>query len=327
MSGRAAVLAIDIGEVMTKAAVSAPGGSRRLSFPTRIAMGERDIDGREAPPRAVLIRGGIARVGDVSSRLGFVEREIAPALSPAEVLAALVGGVVIAMGVEAIDVLMLTVSENVCNVSTDDVRSAFSKAQQRDGKAIPHPTRIGVMPPREAALADLILSSSGEIELSERAVKPTRFSVVDCSPRALRIAHVTRGAKGVTDIATDEIALDFAIERAVCSDVEARMKSQVSGVVEAMSNRFVRGPRNRLDIGVYIDMAATAAREKALPVLVRSIASAGSELVVFSGGHATVFERRDGEENDYVSRIAIQSETSIVRGLFRSGKRWGNPAR
>ncbi|GAA5544282.1 MULTISPECIES: hypothetical protein [Hyphomicrobiales] len=319
MADRLVTVAVDIGSLSTKAMVSGKGHARRVTFPTRISLGERAHSSGSELPCYVVIGDDIARVGDRSEYRGFVTGELAGALSPQEKLGALLSAAFSKLGEPQCDVLMVNVSEPTLTPFADSVRYALETARPRASNVI-SAGRIGVMGSATALAADVLLDMRGEPD--DKSVPPDGFlACVDCGAREWRYARLNL-SKGYP-LPEASVAADFYVERAAISAIEEQFEEPVVGVSETMGSRTTLVSGIERDVTGLIDAARHKAWREFGASFVQKALGEECKRIYAGGGHATALSTGMISKKHIDTRVAKQCEMSIVRGLLKSGNRWG----
>lgn len=319
MANRLVTVAVDIGSLTTKAIVSGKGHARRVVFPTRISLGERAHSNGNAEPVYVQIDGDVARVGDRSEYRGFIESELAGALSAKERLGALIAASFARLGEGSCDVLMVSVTEPSLTDLSEDLSEALRTAKPRGGNVIAA-GKIGIMSPATALAADLLLDMRGQPD--EKAVPPDgQLAVIDCGAREWRYARLNL-AKGhpLPEAAT---RTDFFIERASASAIEEQFQEPVRGIAETMGSRMTAVAGMERDVTALIDVARNKAWQEFGTSFVQKALGEECKRIYVGGGHAVSLATGMVSRKHIDTRVAKQCETSIVQGLLKSGNRWG----
>lgn len=319
MASRLVTVAVDIGSLTTKAIVSGKGHARRVVFPTRISLGERAQSNGNAQPVYVLIGGDVARVGDRSEYRGFVESELAGALSARERLGALLAAAFAHLGEGSCDVLMVSVTEPSLIEVCEDLREAVRSAYPRGGGAITA-GKIGLMSPASALAADLLLDMRGQPD--EKSVPPDgQLAVIDCGAREWRYARLNL-SKG-HPLPEAAIGTDFYIERAASAAIEAQFDEPARGMAETMGSRMTTVAGMERDVTALIDVARNKAWQEFGASFVQKALGEECKRIYVGGGHAVSLSTGMVSRKHIDTRVAKQCETSIVQGLLKSGNRWG----
>lgn len=323
MEAAATIVAVDIGSMWVKAMATVPGGTRRAMFPTRLMMGERAPSGHEDEPISVVVRGATVRVGDRTSRAGLSEIELPRALSKEEAVAALLGGAFQRLDVRTAKHLMLSISVASLAIHDNKLVGTLAAAAAPDRW---HPTaaNIGCMPPAAALLADATLNLDGSHIRQNKGPALEHYAVIDCGAAAWRLAVIAGASPtSIADIALVEVPVDFATERKACEIIESRLRDPVHGVAEMMQQGESFAQRGMRDVSLHIEEARREAWRAFGDQLLKSSVEKGVRTLYVGGGNASVIKAGFASRNDIDCRIAKQCEISIVRGLLKSGRRWG----
>ncbi|MUO72922.1 hypothetical protein [Agrobacterium vitis] len=326
MGIKAQTCAIDLGTVFIKAVATLPGVPREVVFPARLSMGSRVVSGRERPPQVILFDDALVRVGDRSTRVGFVESEMPSALWDAHGHAVMIAAAFDRLGVNGASTLML--GSDLIRDQSDAayLLNLLSRCRTDDGRTF-KVDRLGTMGTTEAILADFSLTPSGAIGLRTGKEERGRFGVLDLGSSSWRLSLVADGeTSGKVQFRTVHIPVKMALERRACELIEERHRVPVSGMAEMFTSRVVNAKRKKLDVTMLI---ATAWRETWAifgPRIVDEIAQFGATTMYAAGGNATLLKEVLPSVKDIDFKIAKQCEISIVRGLLKSARRWGGQA-
>lgn len=315
--------AVDIGSMWVKASATVPGGTRQVSFPTRLAMGSRALVGREKPPQFVTFGDAHVRVGDRSSRTGFVESELPKALSQAHSFAILIAAAFDRLAISGASVLMVGSA-----VVSDDIEAAYlvnslSRCKLTTGDAITV-ERLAAMGSVEAVLADISLDPFGRVKERVGREARGRFVVADLGAKAWRFALVSDAL--ISDkvvFERGEIATEMAVEKRACAIVESRLNVSVSGVAEMMEMGVYHAKRAKRDVTMHIAQARKDVWASYGARLIELLDAHEALTVYAAGGNATVLKEASATLKDIDFKIAKHCEVSIVRGLLKSARRWG----
>jgi hypothetical protein len=176
----------------------------------------------------------------------------------------------------------------------------------------------------EAAFADFCLDKYAAVSLRAGREERGRFAVVDFGSAAWRVALVTDGARR-EDIgfATSEIATGMEVERRACEIVESRLNVTVSGVAEMFETGVYLAKRAKRDVNMHIAQARRETWARFGPSLVDQLKRHGASTLYAAGGNATLLREASVSTKDIDFQIAKHCETSIVKGLLKSARRWG----
>ena len=323
MAMKARTCAVDIGAMWVKALATVPGGTRQATFPTRLAMGSRALLSREKAPQVVRFGDAHVRVGDRSSRSGFVEAELPKALSDMHCTAVLIAAAFERLGIAGSAVLMVGSSTPINGNDAAYLRSSLSRCVLSNGSTV-SVERVGTMGSVEAAFADFCLDKYASVTLRAGREERGRFAVVDFGSAAWRVALVTDGARR-EDIgfATSEIATGMEVERRACEIVESRLNVVVSGVAEMFETGVYLAKRAKRDVNMHIAQARRETWARFGPSLVDQLKRHGASTIYAAGGNATLLREASVSTKDIDFQIAKHCETSIVKGLLKSARRWG----
>jgi hypothetical protein len=323
MAMKARTCAVDIGSMWVKGLATVPGGTRQTTFPTRLAMGSRALLSRENPPQVVRFGDAHVRVGDRSSRSGFVEAELPKALSDIHCSAVLIAAAFERLGIGGSTVLMVGSSTPINDYDAAYLRSSLSRCVLSNGSTV-SVDRVGTMGSVEAAFADFCLDKYASISVRGGREERGRFAVVDFGSAAWRVALVTDGARR-EDIgfAKSEIVTGMEVERRACEIVESRLNVTVSGVAEMFETGVYLARRAKRDVNMHIAQARRETWARFGPSLVDQLKRHGASTVYAAGGNATLLTEASVSTKDIDFQIAKHCETSIVKGLLKSARRWG----
>lgn len=323
MSLFARTCAIDIGSMWVKASATVPGGTRQISFPTRLAMGTRALSGREKPPQIVVFDDAHVRVGDRSSRSGFVESELPKALSRAHSYAVLIAAAFDRLAISGASIVMVGSSVIADDKEAAYLRATLSRCKLATGEPVTV-ERFATMATPEAILADISLNPSGRI--IERTGKEARgrFAIVDIGAKAWRYALVSDALTSVEVVfKRGEIVTDMAVEKRACDIVESRLNVAVSGVAEMIEAGQYFAKRAKRDVSMHIAAARREAWSLYGASLIDQLQGHDTFTVYAAGGNATLLKEAMSTLKDIDFQIAKHCEISIVRGLLKSARRWG----
>lgn len=326
MAMQAQTCAIDLGTVFVKAVATLPGVPREVVFPTRLAMGSRVVSGRERPPQVIQFDDAPVRVGDRSSRVGFVESEMPRALMDAHGHAVMIAAAFDRLGISGASTLMLG-SELIRDQSDAAyLINLLGRCRASDGRSF-KVDRLGSMGATEAILADFSLTTSGAISLRSGREERGRFGVLDLGSSSWRLSLVADGATSNEVLfRTIVIPVKMAVERRACNLIEERLGVPVSGIAETFNSQVVYSKRKKLDVAMLISNAWRETWANFAPRIVEEITQFGATTMYAAGGNATLLKEVQPSLKDIDFKIAKQCEISIVRGLLKSARRWGEQA-
>lgn len=316
--------AVDIGSMWVKASATVPGGTRQISFPTRLAMGSRALVGREKPPQCVVFDDAQVRVGDRSSRTGFVESELPKALSRAHSYAVLIAAAFDRLAISGASIVMVGSSVIVDDNEAAYLRASLSRCKLATGEPVVV-ERFATMASPEAILADMSLNPYGRV--IERPGKEARgrFAIVDLGAKAWRYALVSDALSSDRVVfKRGEIETDMAVEKRACDIVENRLNVAVSGVAEMIEAGQYFAKRAKRDVSMHVALARREAWALYGPSLIDQLEAHDAFTVYAAGGNATLLKEATPTIKDIDFRIAKHCEVSIVRGLLKSARRWGD---
>lgn len=323
MAISARTCAVDIGAVWVKAMATVPGGTRQVKFPTRLAMGTRALGPREKSPQIVSFGDAQVRVGDRSSRTGFVESELPKALSSTHASSVLIAAAFDRLGISGSALLMVNSPVAPTASEASYLLSSLPHCRLPNGDTI-SVLKLGAMGAVEAALADISLDQYAGISIRGGKEERGRFAVVDFGSTAWRIALVADGARGEdVEFVRADINTEMSVERQSCEIIETRLSASVSGVAEMFDTGVSVAKRGKRDVTMHIAQARREAWRKFSPFLMEKIARHGASTVYAAGGNATVVKEAAATAKDIDFQIAKHCEVSIVRGLLKSARRWG----
>lgn len=326
MAMQAQTCAIDLGTVFVKAVATLPGVPREVVFPTRLAMGSRVVSGRERPPQVIQFDDAPVRVGDRSSRVGFVESEMPRALMDAHGHAVMIAAAFDRLGISGASTLMLG-SELVRDQSDAAyLINLLGRCRASDGRSF-NVDRLGSMGATEAILADFSLTTSGAISMRSGKEERGRFGVLDLGSSSWRLSLVADGeTSNEVLFRTIIIPVKMAVERRACDLIEERLGVPVSGIAETFNSQVVYSKRKKLDVAMLISNAWRETWANFAPRIVEEITQFGATTMYAAGGNATLLKEVQPSLKDIDFKIAKQCEISIVRGLLKSARRWGEQA-
>jgi len=317
-AGHAAVVAVDVGSLSVKGMAASKGAAQRCIFPTRLAMGRRSVIG-ESDVHYASVNGDAVRVGDRPAMDGFVAAEIARALSEKEALAALIVGAFSRLGLSACDVLVLHASAPSMVLSPSTVREVLSSATRADNRSV-EVGRIGIMASTDALAADLLVDMRGEPAVKAAPPDGT-ISIVDAGARQWRYSRFELSGSG--EETNGAVETEFWVERRAIEMIEQSFTTPVQGVAETMASGISTSGSVERDAAHIIDAARLAAWSEFGAGFAAQALSDKARRVYVGGGNARAFSAGMASYKHIDCRVAKQCETSIVRGLFKSGKRWG----
>jgi hypothetical protein len=286
-------------------------------------MGSRALIGRERPPQFVAIDDAHVRVADRSTRTGFVDSELPRALSQAHSYAVLIAAAFDRLAISGASVLMVG-----SDVIADDNEAAYLLSSlSRCKLATGDPVTVGrlaAMGPVEAILADMSMDPYGRV--IERAGKEARgrFAVIDVGAKAWRYALVSDASSSHEIVFNhDEIAIDMAVEKRACEIIESRLNVSVNGVAEMIEAGVYFAKRAKRDVSMHIAQARREAWASYGAELIDRLEDHEAYTVYAGGGNATLLKEASATLKDIDFQIAKHCEVSIVRGLLKSARRWG----
>jgi hypothetical protein len=113
------------------------------------------------------------------------------------------------------------------------------------------------------------------------------------------------------------------VERRACEIVESRLNVTVSGVAEMFETGVYLARRAKRDVNMHIAQARRETWARFGPSLVDQLKRHGASTVYAAGGNATLLTEASVSTKDIDFQIAKHCETSIVKGLLKSARRWG----
>lgn len=315
--------AVDIGSVWVKAMATVSGGTRLVQFPTRLGLGTRVSGPRDKPPQVVTYGDAVVRVGDRSDRTGFVESELPKALSETHSSAVLIAAAYDRLGIAGSSVLMVGSSVAPSSDEAAYLRSSLSNCRLSNGSAV-LVSKLGVMGSAEAVLADFSLDQFAGISPRGGKEEKGRFAVVDFGSKEWRLALVSDGAEDdEVEFRKADIETAMFVEKRTCEIIETRLNVSVNGVAEIFETGVCYAKRGKRDITMHIAQARREAWREFGPSLIAEIGRHGASTIYGAGGNATVLKEASSGIKDIDFKIAKQCEVSIVRGLLKSARRWG----